>query len=72
MFSPGTPVSFTRKTDRHVIAEILLKEALNTITLPPLLQKRKIKLIKHTKMIKSDAGRRIVLFIVSCHDNENN
>jgi hypothetical protein len=32
-FSPGTPVSSTSKTDRHYIAEILLKVALNTITL---------------------------------------
>jgi len=30
-FSPGTPASSTTKTDRHVIAEILLKVALNTI-----------------------------------------
>ena len=30
-FSPGTPVSSTNKTDRHNIAEILLKVALNTI-----------------------------------------
>jgi hypothetical protein len=30
-FSPGTPVSFTNKTDRHDITEILLKVALNTI-----------------------------------------
>jgi hypothetical protein len=30
-FSPGTPVSSTTKTDRHDIAEILLKVALNTI-----------------------------------------
>ena len=33
-FSLGTPVSSTNKTDRHDIAEILLKVALNTITLP--------------------------------------
>jgi hypothetical protein len=32
LFSPGTPVSATNKTDRHDIAEILLKVALNTIT----------------------------------------
>jgi len=32
-FSVGTPVSFTNKTDRHNITEILLKVALNTITL---------------------------------------
>jgi hypothetical protein len=31
-FSPGTPVSSTNKTDRHVITEISLKVALNTIT----------------------------------------
>jgi hypothetical protein len=30
-FSPGTSVSSTNKTDRHDIAEILLKVALNTI-----------------------------------------
>jgi hypothetical protein len=30
-FSPGTPASSTTKTDRHNIAEILLKMALNTI-----------------------------------------
>ena len=34
-FSPGTPVSPTNKTDRHDIAEILLKVALNTIILLP-------------------------------------
>jgi hypothetical protein len=32
-FSPGSPVSFTNKTDRQDLAEILLKVALNTITL---------------------------------------
>ena len=30
-FSPGTPVSSTNKTDRHDIANILLKVALSTI-----------------------------------------
>ena len=30
-FSPGTPVSFTNKTDCHDKTEILLKVALNTI-----------------------------------------
>ena len=29
-FSPGTPASSTTKTDRHDIAEILLKVAINT------------------------------------------
>jgi hypothetical protein len=32
-FSPGTLVSFTNKTDSHDIAEILLKTALNTMTI---------------------------------------
>jgi hypothetical protein len=31
MFSPGTPVSPNNNTDRHDIAEMLLKVALNTI-----------------------------------------
>jgi len=31
-FSPGTPDSSTKKTDRHDITEILLKMALKTIT----------------------------------------
>ena len=31
LFSPGTPVSSTNKTDLHDITEILLKVALNTI-----------------------------------------
>jgi hypothetical protein len=34
-FSPGTAVSFTNKTDRHDITEILLKVALNATTLKP-------------------------------------
>jgi hypothetical protein len=32
-FSPGIPLSFRNKTDRHNITEILLKVVLNTITL---------------------------------------
>ena len=31
LFSSGTQVSFTNKTDRHVITELLLNVALNTI-----------------------------------------
>jgi hypothetical protein len=34
-FSSGAPVSSTNKTDCHDITEILLKVALNTITLTP-------------------------------------
>ena len=37
-FSQVTPVSSTNKTDRFAIAEILLKEALNTITLTNIVQ----------------------------------
>jgi hypothetical protein len=33
-FYPGTPVSFTNKTDRHDITEIVVKVALNTINQP--------------------------------------
>jgi len=36
LFSPGTPVSSTNKTDRHDINEILLNMALNTITIIPI------------------------------------
>ena len=36
-FSPGIPVSSTNKTDHHDITDILLKVALNTITLTPTL-----------------------------------
>jgi hypothetical protein len=32
MFSPGTPVSSTNKTNHHDITEIFLKVALNTMT----------------------------------------
>jgi hypothetical protein len=32
LFSPGTPVYSTNKTDLHYIAEILLKVGLNTIS----------------------------------------
>ena len=34
-FSPGTPVSYTNKTDCHDIIEILLKVALNIINHKP-------------------------------------
>jgi hypothetical protein len=43
-FSPGTQVSSTNKTDRHDIAKILLKVALNTITIT---LKESISLKKH-------------------------
>jgi len=42
-FSSGTPVSSTNKTDRHDIAEILLKVVLNTITLTHSLHVKQFK-----------------------------
>jgi hypothetical protein len=33
-FFPGTPVSFTNKTDHHDITEILFKVVLNTMEPP--------------------------------------
>ena len=42
-FSSGTPVSSTNKTDHHDITEILLKVALNTITLSPTLKWNRLK-----------------------------
>ena len=36
MFTPGSPVSSTNKTNRHDKTEILLKVALNITTLTPL------------------------------------
>jgi hypothetical protein len=33
LFSPGSPISSTNKTDHHDITEILLKVAFSTITL---------------------------------------
>ena len=46
-FSPGTTVSSTNKTDRHDIDEILLKVALNTITLTHNTPYEK-KILKHS------------------------
>jgi hypothetical protein len=42
MFSSGTPVSSTNKTDRHDITEILLKVALNNINLNQTLNLRNL------------------------------
>jgi hypothetical protein len=41
-FSLGTPVSSTNKTDRHDMTEILLKVALNTITITFTIMSNKI------------------------------
>jgi len=45
-FSPGTSVSSTKKTDRQDIAEILLKVALNTITLTPASVLHNLKIVQ--------------------------
>jgi hypothetical protein len=47
-FSPFTPASSTTKTDRHDIAEILLKVAFNT---------KNKKKINHTKKLKTKWSR---------------
>jgi hypothetical protein len=39
-FSPGIPVTSTNKTDRHDIAEILMKLALNAITITIVMLKK--------------------------------
>ena len=49
-FSPGPPVSFTNKTDRNDIAEILLKVALNTIKQA----KKKSTMVKHDMQLKDE------------------
>jgi hypothetical protein len=49
-FSPGTPASSTNKTDRHDIAEISLKVALNTIN-QSINQSTNIDLFIHKKLI---------------------
>ena len=46
-FSPGTLVSSPNTTDRHNITEILLKVALNTVTLNSLHE----KFLKHTTVM---------------------
>jgi hypothetical protein len=48
----GSPFSSTNKTDRHDIAEILLKVALNTITTTP----NPLLHLKHGKLSKVSCG----------------
>jgi len=65
--SPGSPVSSTNKTDRQDITEILLKVALNTITLTsPLTVKSDTRQLKHTYVDQLDhSPRRVLGFIKS-------
>jgi tRNA U34 5-methylaminomethyl-2-thiouridine-forming methyltransferase MnmC len=48
-FSPGTPASFTTKTGRHDIAEILLKVALNSKIQTQTNDKNKIQFTERLK-----------------------
>jgi hypothetical protein len=57
-FSLGTPVSSTNKTDRHDIAEILLKVVLNTITLIPYTPMTRQSLCKNKTITKTKAFKR--------------
>jgi hypothetical protein len=66
LFSPGSPVSSTYKTYHHDIAEILLKVALNTITLAPypLINKSnglaKIKYLEYVNFITQRDGNSVI------------
>jgi hypothetical protein len=59
--SPGTLVSFTNKTDHHDITEILLKVALNTITLTPLLYKFSTIYTKGIWIYRSEMRIRLII-----------
>jgi hypothetical protein len=61
-FSPGTPVSSDNKTDRHDIAEILLKVVLNTITPNPCTWKEHIS--SDFYFVIGDKGKHCPLFWV--------
>ena len=52
-FSPGTPVSSTNKTECHDITEILLKVALNTITIADYKQLHKSNINKTNNHLSS-------------------
>jgi hypothetical protein len=66
-FSPSTLVSSTNKTDHHDIAEILLKVALNTITLTLIFYKVIFSLLKvlHYKRETTVSGKYMTI-IWSC------
>ena len=73
MFSLGTPVSTTNKTDCHDITEILFRVALNTIALTYLHGVRFfMDFINHTYLedqLRTKTVTFIVLFVASCHRN---
>ena len=63
-FFPDTTVSSTNKTDRHYITEILLKMALNTITLTPTLLR-----LRSSVSWMGDSSRILVYMLIkSVHD----
>ena len=62
-FSPGTPVSSTNKTGRHLIAEILLKVALRTIKpTDQLKQSHKANLILFSCKVRDLISMRLKLY----------
>jgi hypothetical protein len=62
-FSPGTPVSSTNKTDRHLITEILLKVALRTIKpTDQLKQSHKTNLILFSCKVRDLISMRLKLY----------
>ena len=64
-FSPSTPVSSTNKIDHHNITEILLKMALNTITLTVTRVDYFITVHSSTPLIGGLRGSNVLLFIGS-------
>jgi hypothetical protein len=64
-FFSGTSVSSTNKTDRHHIAEILLKVVLNTITLTPLKEKGGGGLLDYSFVLYSCDNRELDFFCTS-------
>ena len=66
VFSPGIPVSSTKKTDIHHMTDILLKVTLNTINLTPcILSCRQIE-DRYKSMAESAKSRSIVSMGLSC------
>jgi hypothetical protein len=73
LFSPGTPVSSTNKTDRNDLAEILLKVVLNTISLilnyfhnipKPYREERTCRRFPHDALTFKD-NRTMIMFYVN-------
>jgi hypothetical protein len=67
-FSPGIPASSTTKTDRHDIAEILLKVALkhqkSTTKIKPLISTKQTITSHHNSLVSNVAYFRCILPLV--------